>query len=848
MNYYKPTGFTVVLFVAVSLGLGAAAGGPAVERSDAALSLVSMDRSALEASLSEFERAQEGGQIRVAWQTEETVLLYAGSIGLELLKSLAPEHAVLLESIADRELYIIPKSEDVHLSEFEPYCEILDRSGSFYLVAVSPDEAFYVHLLPFKKRLPEPSQAGLPLRLTGAQMVPRRAEPLSYDPMIQEMVDSVSEDRLYSLLCDLTGENPVTIGGETYTINTRYSPNSMCRRAGRFLKERFEAMGLQAEYHYFNFRTSMKAVVFPENQLEGWAVGKQMLVLHTEDGGETWYEQHWGDEGGLNDISMWTGTHGCVVGNNAIIMVTSDGYTWQRVTSPVAVDLKAVTFVDAATAYCCGDDGTVLKSVDGAQTWFALSSVTTRDLRGMHFVDANVGWAVGTGGRIIKTENAGSNWSIVSSPVSNDLTDVTFYDGTNGWISGTYGTILRTDDGETWQDVSTPVSTNLQSVFFISDLVGWACGLEGALIKSLDGGVSWDDLSFATPFDLADVFFTDATDGWVVGLATVQHTENGGIDWEDRRDGVHSGDVNVVATIPGTTRPEDIYIICGHYDDISEIPNIYAPGADDNGTGAVSTVEAARILKNYGFEGTLRFVCFSREEQGLVGSNAYAGDAYRRGDQIIGALNFDMIGYEDVHPEDVDVLYNDISGWLANAYDDAAALYVPDLAVIKKYATYVGSDNSSFWDFGYPSFCGIEDAPLNNPQYHRTADQVSTIDFEFYADVVKAGVATLAELAVIDTASSSVTAAFEPAWFKIGPVPSRDKVTIEMSAQAGSPDFFEVHDVTGRLVARVKPANRSAGTRAVWDGTDTSGRRVGPGIYFVKVAGRSGGGKVVLLR
>jgi photosystem II stability/assembly factor-like uncharacterized protein len=848
MKHRRPTGLTVVLFVAISLGFGTAAGGQAVERSDSILSLVSLDRGVLEASLSEFERAQDTGRIRAAWQTEETVLLYAGSAGLELLKSLAAEHAVLLESVADKELYIIPKTEDVHLSDFEPYCEILDGSGSFFLVAVSADEAFRIHLLPFKKRLPEPSRAGPPLRLSGARMVPRSAEPLSYDPMIQDMVDSVSENRLYSLLCDLTGENPVTIGGETYTINTRYSPNSMCRRAGRFLRERFEAMGIQAEYHYFNFRTSMKAVLFPENQMEGWAVGKQMLVLHTEDGGETWYEQHWGDEGGLNDISMWTATRGCAVGNNAVILITEDGYTWQRVTSPVAVDLKAVTFVDPVTVYCCGDDGTVLKSVDAAQTWFALGTGTTRDLRGIHFVDTEVGWAVGAGGRIIKTENAGSSWSIVSSPVGNDLTDVTFYDDASGWISGTDGTILRTDDGQTWQDVSTPVSTHLQSVFFIDGSVGWACGFDGAFIKSVDGGVSWSDLSFSTPCDRADVFFTDTADGWVAGLATVQHTQNGGADWEDKRDGVYSGDVNVVATIPGTTRPDDIYIICGHYDSISEIPNTYAPGADDNGTGAVSTVEAASILRNYAFEGTLRFVCFSREEQGLVGSHAYASDAYDRGDQIIGALNFDMIGYEDVHPEDVDVLYNDISGWLANAYDDAAALYVPGLAVIKKYATYVGSDNSSFWDYGYPSFCGIEDVPLNNPQYHRTADQVSTVDFEFYADVVKAGVATLAELAGVDTASSSVTAAFEPAGLKIGPVPSRDQVTIEMSVRAGSPEFFDVHDVTGRLVARIKPSNTSAGTRAVWDGTDASGRRVGPGIYFVRVAGRSGGAKVVLLR
>ena len=179
---------------------------------------------------------------------------------------------------------------------------------------------------------------------------------------------------------------------------------------------------------------------------------------------------------------------------------------------------------------------------------------------------------------------------------------------------------------------------------------------------------------------------------------------------------------------------------------------------------------------------------------------------------------------------------------------DAAGLYVPSLSVAKRFANYVGSDNSSFWDYGYPSFCGIEDSPLNNPQYHRTTDRVSTIDFDFYTDVVRAGVATLAELASIDSVSSSVTAAFEPLRLKIGPVPSRNNVAIEMSARAGSPEFVEIHDVTGRLVTRLRPSEASGNWRAVWDGTDTSGRRAGPGIYFVKIEGRSGGGKVVLLR
>ena len=274
------------------------------------------------------------------------------------------------------------------------------------------------------------------------------------------------------------------------------------------------------------------------------------------------------------------------------------------------------------------------------------------------------------------------------------------------------------------------------------------------------------------------------------------------------------------------------YIICAHYDDRSEIPETYAPGADDNGTGTVATLEAARVLKDYDFEATIRYVCFSREEQGLVGSQAYVADAYERGDNILGALNFDMIGYEDVDPEDVDIICNSFSQWLGDAYQNAVSLYVPDLSVVRRTANYVGSDNSSFWDYGYSSFCGIEDMPLNNPNYHRTSDRISTLDFEFYGDVVRGAVATLAELATLDTVLSSIATTTVNVPVRIEPNPTRGDVTIRLSQAIGAnADAVEIYDVRGRMVKRIELGGRT--TQATWKGTAADGRRVSPGIYFV---------------
>jgi photosystem II stability/assembly factor-like uncharacterized protein len=833
---------TVLVFASIGLASGAS------EHTDAPVALIQAASQDIAANEHALSQATEHGHIKVAGRAEGSTFLYAWPEGLALLRARGITCREVVDHIGRSEIYLVAKTEGLEPSAIEGFAEIVAEGEVYYLVKVEPVKAFGVHMLPQKQRFPLPSEPGLPLHVSAAPVLGRPAAALSYSPMIQAMVDSVSQSRLYSLLSDLSGENAVTIGGETYTIDTRYSPTVMCRRAGEFLREQFEAMGLDTEFDYFGFRTLMKSVIFPFNALEGWSVGKRMTVIHTEDGGDTWTEEHWGDEGALNDIFMWSRTHGCVVGNSGIVLVTGDGRTWQKMAPPTSNDLNAVVFLDSATAYCCGSAGTILRSVNGGQSWASVSSGTSRDLYGICFVDATTGWAVGTSGKILKTQNGGTSWSSVSSPVGVDLLDVTFKGLDDGWICGHSGAILLTTDGASWQEISTPVSSDLHGLFFLNATVGWACGSEGAIIKTVSGGLSWGDVSLEVLPDLKDICFVSASEGWISGNGVLCQSVNGGLAWEDRKGGVQSGDVNVVATIPGAVRPEEIYIMCGHYDCISQIPNDYAPGADDNGTGTVAALEAARVLKGYDFESTLKFVCFSREEQGLIGSAAYVREAYERGDLILGALNFDMIGYEDSHPEDVDILYNGISGWLADQYVDAAGLYVPDLDVVKKFTASVGSDNTSFWDYGYPGFCGIEDSPLNNPQYHRTSDRVYTIDFDFYTDVVRAAVASLAQIAVIDTVTSGIAGPLEAGRIKVGPNPGRGEITIEMSGFAPQAEHFEIYDVAGRLVTRIQAREAGGSVRATWKGIDSSGRSVGPGIYFLKTTEQVQPMKIVLLR
>ena len=102
---------------------------------------------------------------------------------------------------------------------------------------------------------------------------------------------------------------------------------------------------------------------------------------------------------------------------------------------------------------------------------------------------------------------------------------------------------------------------------------------------------------------------------------------------------------NVIATIPGKRKPEDIYMLIAHFDSISEQPEISAPGADDNASGTAAVLEIARILKDVPLGSSIQFVIFSNEEQDRLGSRHFAKKARKQGLRIKGCINLDVIGY-----------------------------------------------------------------------------------------------------------------------------------------------------------------------------------------------------------
>ena len=204
---------------------------------------------------------------------------------------------------------------------------------------------------------------------------------------------------------------------------------------------------------------------------------------------------------------------------------------------------------------------------------------------------------------------------------------------------------------------------------------------------------------------------------------------------------------NIIATLSGKAFPQYVVLIGAHYDSYSNQAATAAPGADDNASGTAAVMEIARILSQYRFDFTLKFVCFSAEEWGLYGSKHYAQEAKARGEKLIGVINMDMIAYTDRLPEDLDLVANQSSQWLANRFSICAAQYVslPLLKVVN--ANLRWSDHSPFWDQGFSAVCGIEDYGVPNPYYHKPTDLYPTLNMNFATSVTKIALAVAAGLA-----------------------------------------------------------------------------------------------------
>jgi hypothetical protein len=232
---------------------------------------------------------------------------------------------------------------------------------------------------------------------------------------------------------------------------------------------------------------------------------------------------------------------------------------------------------------------------------------------------------------------------------------------------------------------------------------------------------------------------------------------------------------NVMAVLPGRS-PRRIYV-SGHYDTVARQGNPPAfnwslgdnpsPGANDDGSGTVLTMELARVFAESGieFDATLVFLAIAGEEEGLVGAALHAQKATAEKTVIDAVFNNDIVGGAVggngiVNAETVRVFAegpeDSPSRQLARHIRAMAARYVPShrIELIARHDRFGrGGDHTSFNQHGFAAV-RLTEANENYAKQHTVDDTIDGVSFPYLARNARVNAAGVAALALAPPAPS----------------------------------------------------------------------------------------------
>ncbi|GLX82766.1 M28 family metallopeptidase [Thalassotalea eurytherma] len=256
--------------------------------------------------------------------------------------------------------------------------------------------------------------------------------------------------------------------------------------------------------------------------------------------------------------------------------------------------------------------------------------------------------------------------------------------------------------------------------------------------------------------------------------------------------------VNVVAIQRGSVDPNRYIVMSGDIDSRVSDPLDFtslSPGANDNASGLAGVIEAARVLSQYKFDGTVVYAALAGEEQGLFGGKIMAEIALAENWRVEGVINNDMIGNiagingvinnttARVFSEGVRYVetakearlrrftggeVDSPSRNLARYIDVVADKYIPNLDTMMVYRLDRfgrGGHHRPFNEVGFPAVRIMETNEHYDRQHqdirtengHEYGDVLSGVDFAFNAKLTSLNAVSLASIAWAPAPPANVT-------------------------------------------------------------------------------------------
>ncbi len=275
--------------------------------------------------------------------------------------------------------------------------------------------------------------------------------------------------------------------------------------------------------------------VYSPDGIYVFAAGNQGKIFRSADGGASYASY---------TINASVNYMSCFANDSTVWLSGSDGNVYRTskysmnltaFSTGVSTPVNSVFFLNKRLGYICGDNGVVMRSLNGGLNWSAINTgLGTANFSSVHFLDSLNGAAAGSGGVLYTTSNGGASWTMQATGTTRNLTKVKYF--TSGIAAtGEFGTLIIKNGTAGFKSIATRIDSDIR-------------GLSGASLNNIHvcggGGFIRNNSNNSTLFlnfeinpmvgDLKDICYADSLRGFAVSSLNqaIIRTTNAGVSWQ----------------------------------------------------------------------------------------------------------------------------------------------------------------------------------------------------------------------------------------------------------------------------------------------------------------------------
>lgn len=224
------------------------------------------------------------------------------------------------------------------------------------------------------------------------------------------------------------------------------------------------------------------------------AVGERGIALLSDDNGVSWRQANVPVSVTLTSVQFVDEKEGWVVGNGGVLLHSQDGgETWAKQLDGISLAQMLLRVAQERVNNKAGDPDELDREVKAAE--LMVKDGPDKPFLDVYFVNKRLGYIIGAYNLILRTDDGGQTWQPWQSHVDNPM-GLHLYaisgSGANLYIVGEQGSVFRSDDdGAVFAAVATPYQGSYFDLLVDSSdkvLIG---GLRGSVFRSDDSGADW---------------------------------------------------------------------------------------------------------------------------------------------------------------------------------------------------------------------------------------------------------------------------------------------------------------------------------------------------------------------